>query len=90
MSIASNHTSGELFLAYNPSTRERDPLALATSIDAGRTWRTLVTLDGHSLLHRVSSFAYPTVLVTGTRVLVTYSASTHDGIRLSMVDVGRW
>lgn len=72
--------TGNLVLAYNPSSKARDPLALAQSTDSGATWHDFVTLDSGG----VESFAYPTSVQVGSNVFTTYSASTKDGIKLAI------
>jgi hypothetical protein len=60
--------TGDLILAYNPSSTQRNPLVLATSVD-GVTWTDFVTLadnstlaGGESCMHRRRVFRVLVVL----------------------------
>eukprot|EP00937_MAST-01D_sp_MAST-1D-sp2_P005959 g5959.t1 len=70
---------GQLLLAYNPSSGKRDPLALARSADAGRTWEGVATLDEGGC----ENYAYPTTAVLNGTAVSVYSADIRTGIRLA-------
>ena len=66
---------GALVLAYNPRENlpgyykgPRTPLAAAVSLDQGRTFQPLLTLEDQA-----GNFAYPAVIAEGNRVMITYT-----------------
>eukprot|EP00045_Choanoeca_perplexa_P008635 m.81287 g.81287 ORF g.81287 m.81287 type:complete len:251 (-) comp14566_c0_seq10:1875-2627(-) len=71
-------------LAYNPSKSNRTPLSLASSTD-GHTWTKMVDLETDP----AGSFAYPTPIIVGQRVLTSYTASSSDGkgIKLATINL---
>jgi predicted neuraminidase len=59
---------GRQLIVYNPTTRGRTPLAVATSRD-GRTWTKVLTLEDQP-----GEYSYPAVIQTSDgRVHVTYT-----------------
>eukprot|EP00937_MAST-01D_sp_MAST-1D-sp2_P002926 g2926.t1 len=73
----------DLWLTYNPSAAKRDPLALARSQDAGRSWFDVATLDSDGC----DNYAYPTTEVLGGSAYSVYSADIKTGIRLAITDI---
>ena len=73
----------DLWLTYNPSSSKRDPLALAQSQDAGRSWNDVATLDSGGC----DNYAYPTTEVFGGNAYSVYSADIRTGIRLAITNI---
>lgn len=59
-------------LAYNPSTSNRTPLVLATSID-GERWTDAITLESGT-----GEFSYPALCATNSGIIVTYTVNRVD------------
>lgn len=68
-----------IILAYNPSTKHRSPLALATT-DDGEKWEPFVTIEDN----KDDDFDYPTPSQVGDKIYTTYSALHHRAIKLAI------
>ena len=79
--LCHGNVSNQLLLSYNPSSKKRDPLALAMSMDNGLTWKDYAILDQGG----VQNFAYPTTTIANNTAFTVYSADIHTGIRLAKV-----
>ncbi len=61
--------NGDVYLVYNHSRSARHPVNLARSTDAGKTWRTVATLE-----EQAGEFSYPAIIQSRDGLLhVTYT-----------------
>eukprot|EP00936_MAST-01D_sp_MAST-1D-sp1_P002327 g2327.t1 len=79
--LAADEQTGELLLAYNPTQKGRNPLALARSAD-GLLWRQFANLDPGI---KSKALEYPTTaqLHTSREILTAFSADHYTGIKLA-------
>lgn len=78
-----NDANGDQILAYNPTSKGRNPLALARSTDNGKTFKEFCNLDPGM---KSKALEYPTALQVGSRILTVFSGDHYTGIKLSITD----
>jgi len=75
---------GDQIIAYNPTTKGRNPLALARSTDDGVTFKEYCNLDAGI---KSKALEYPTSLQVGGKVFTVFSADHYTGIKLSITEL---
>ena len=73
-------SSGQQILAYNPTTKGRNPLALAVSKDGGATFAQFANLDPGV---KSKALEYPTTCELNGTLLTLFSADHYTGIKLA-------
>lgn len=72
--------AGNQVLAYNPTTKGRNPLALAISTDDGGSFKQFANLDPAI---KTKDLEYPTTAQFGRFILTAFSADHYTGIKLA-------